>query len=63
MIETGWYRHFKGELYRVIGEGVHTETRERLVIYEANNSEILQVRLYDMFFEEVAPGVKRFTKV
>ncbi|MGF9745687.1 DUF1653 domain-containing protein [Bacillus velezensis] len=29
-----WFRHYKGGLYKVIGEVIHTETEEKLVTYE-----------------------------
>ncbi len=64
---TGKYRHHKGGEYVVIGEGLHTETGERLVIYRALYSpESLWARPYDMFFETVAvDGIQRlrFEKV
>ena len=31
---TATHQHYKGGLYRVIGEGIHTETQEELVFYE-----------------------------
>ena len=34
-IELGKYRHWKGRDYRVIGVALHTETREKLVLYQA----------------------------
>jgi hypothetical protein len=34
-IVPGLYRHFKGGLYLVLGEFIHTETGEELVAYKA----------------------------
>ena len=64
---TGKYRHYKGNEYQVIGEGTHTETEEKLVIYKALYEPFdIWVRPYDMFFETVEiDGVTRprFEKV
>ncbi|HAL88269.1 MAG TPA: DUF1653 domain-containing protein [Clostridiales bacterium] len=34
-IQPGKYRHFKGNLYEVIGVARHSETREEMVVYRA----------------------------
>lgn len=34
-MKTGRYTHYKGKDYRVIGVALHTETREKLVLYHA----------------------------
>lgn len=35
MIPNGIYKHFKGGGYEVIGNAVHTETGESLVLYRS----------------------------
>jgi hypothetical protein len=32
-VKAGRYRHWKGNTYEVLGEAVHTETGERVVVY------------------------------
>ncbi|WP_337924822.1 DUF1653 domain-containing protein [Bacillus halotolerans] len=59
------FKHYKGGLYKVIGEAIHTETEEKLVTYE-NMDGILWARPKDMFFGKViidGKEIKRFTKV
>lgn len=69
----GKYRHFKNEkLYEVIGQAVHSETREDMVIYKAlyhceqYGSDQIWVRPKSMFLEKVVHNghtVSRFQKV
>lgn len=46
------YRHFKGNIYKVIGIATDSETNEKVVVYEAQYGEKeLYVRPYAMFAE------------
>lgn len=64
---TGQYRHYKGNEYEVIGEGRHTETEERYVVYKGLYEPYeIWLRPFDMFFDAVVvDGVEtpRFTKL
>ena len=50
-IRKGIYQHFKGKLYRVIGEGLHTEDMTYFVIYKPlyESNEKFFIRPKDMF--------------
>ena len=53
-IQNGLYRHFKGNLYEVIGIATHSETREPMVVYRAQYGEYgLWVRPAAMWSETV----------
>jgi hypothetical protein len=52
-IEPGFYRHFKGQIYEVIGTGTHSETGEQFVIYKSVEDEKFWIRPVEMFFQEV----------
>ena len=57
--KSGIYRHYKGNLYEVLGIALHSETREEVVVYRAlHKSEefgknTLWVRPKKMFMEKV----------
>ncbi len=49
-----YYRHFKGNYYRLIGEARHSETLEELVVYQAvYGDQAIWVRPKEMFYENV----------
>ena len=64
---AGRYRHYKGNLYQVIGVARHSETEEELVVYQALYGERgLWVRPRAMFFETVTvdgKAVPRFERL
>lgn len=68
-MELGLYKHYKGNLYEVIGVAQHSETLEQLVVYKATyqkEGENLWVRPLHMFNETVIiEGVEkqRFQKI
>lgn len=54
MIQPGFYRHFKGGLYQVLGIARHSENLEQLVVYQALYGEGgLFVRPLSMFDSQV----------
>lgn len=54
IIIVGFYEHYKGKQYKVIGVAKHSETLEKLVVYKAcYGNEELWVRPYNMFCENI----------
>jgi hypothetical protein len=68
-LELGLYKHYKGNIYEVIGVAKHSETLENMVVYKAtyqSEGENLWVRPLKMFLETVIiDGLeqKRFSKI
>lgn len=69
-LQTGLYRHYKGNYYEVIDVGCHTETHEYFVVYRALYEKSMNPRIwirpYDMFMSTVEIDghvVSRFAKV
>ena len=62
-IKCGVYRHFKGNLYRVLFVAKHSETLEPMVVYQALYGEGgLWVRPASMWNETVERDGKRFLR-
>ena len=54
VLRPGIYRHYKGNLYEVLGVAQHSETHEQLVVYRALYGDFgLWVRPLTMFTEDV----------
>lgn len=63
MTQVGYYRHFKGSVYLVVGVALHSETKEPLVIYQGVDDQ-MWARPEAMFNEAVTHQgklVQRFT--
>jgi hypothetical protein len=67
VIETGLYRHYKGNTYRLIGMARHSETLEPMVVYQPQyEGATVWVRPAGMWSEIVAHDgqrVERFAKI
>lgn len=62
-IKPGIYRHFKGNMYRVVAMARHSETMEEMVVYQALYGEMgLWVRPRSMFLETVERDGKVFQR-
>jgi len=66
-LEAGLYRHYKGNLYKVMMTARHSETEEWMVVYKAlYGEEGYWVRPYKMFVGKVevdGQTVARFEKI
>ena len=54
IIKNGIYQHFKGDYYLVEDVAIHSETKEKYVVYRAlYGDRDLYIRPYEMFLSEV----------
>jgi len=55
------YRHYKGNLYKIIGFAKHSETLENMIVYQSEKTGEYWVRPYSMWNETVDDkGTLRF---
>ena len=66
-IKKGIYRHYKGNLYDVIGIAKHSETLEEMVVYKALYGEgglwVRPAKMWNDIIELPEKAVKRFEPV
>ncbi len=66
-IKKGIYKHYKGNLYEVLGIALHSETLEKMVIYKALyesefGKNVIFVRPLKMFKENVLINGKKIPR-
>ena len=58
------YRHYKGNIYKIINFAIHSETMEDMIVYQAVETGKVWVRPYKMWNEIVDDkGTLRFTLI
>ena len=63
MKEERYFQHFKGGIYKYIGEAKDSETQDDLVIYQAMYEEHkIWARPKDMFYEWVTVGGRKIQR-
>jgi len=63
MVEVGYYRHFKGNVYEVIATAKHSETEEEMVVYKSQTKDQgIWVRPMSMWNEVVKRDGKTFMR-
>ncbi len=59
--KLGYYKHFKGIVYKVKEIALHTETNEKLVVYKNENGDTY-ARPYDNFIGMITMNNKKIKR-
>ena len=58
------YKHYKGNIYKIIGFALHSETLEKMIIYSSIDDNKTWVRPYSMWNDVIDDkGMLRFTLI
>ncbi len=57
------YKHYKGNVYKVIALGKHSETTEEMVIYQSVTNGDIWCRPKNMWFDRINETTTRFTLI
>ena len=57
------YRHYKGNTYKVIALGKHSETCEDMVVYQSVEDGKVWCRPSVMWFDQINDSTTRFTQI
>ena len=55
------YKHYKGNIYKIIALAKHSETEEDMIVYQSVKNGDIWVRPRKMWNEKIAPNILRFT--
>ena len=61
IIVNAVYKHYKGNVYKVIALGKHSETCENMVIYQSIEHGDVWCRPENMWFDKIDETTTRFT--
>lgn len=57
------YRHYKGNVYKVIAFAKHSETCEDMVVYQSIENGEIWCRPRSMWFDKINESTTRFTLI
>ena len=58
------YKHYKGNIYKIIAIGKHSETEEEMIVYQSTKTNDIWIRPVKMWNETVDKnGTLRFTLI